>query len=257
MLTLLSPSKTQDFASNFPTVVKDTHTQPLLLESSAILVDILRKKSIDDISRLMQVSETIATCNYNRFQDFSIPFSAKNARPALLAFKGDVYTDMDTDNYTKADFDFAQQHFCILSGLYGLLRPLDLIQPYRLEMKTKLTNPAGKSLYNFWNSQLTDTLNQLLALQDRKVVINLASNEYCKALQPKNIQAGIITPVFKEQKGDTYRVVAIYIKRARGMMANHIIRHRIDQPEALKAFAEGGYSYSNQHSNGNEWVYIR
>lgn len=257
MLTLLSPSKTQDFSGNIPDLLQHTYTQPVLLEKSRILVDTLRQRSISELKALMEVSENIATLNYNRYQDFSVPFEPGNARQALLAFKGDVYTDIAVDSYSQTDFAFAQEHLRILSGLYGLLQPLDLIQPYRLEMKTKLKNPVGKDLYQFWGTQLTEVLNQQLAAQSSKYLINLASNEYFKALQPQGLRANIITPVFKEQKGDTYKMVAIYAKRARGMMADYIIQQRIDDPDALKAFSREGYSYSEPHSQRHEWVFIR
>ncbi len=257
MLTILSPSKTQDFLNNPLATVRQLMSTPALLKESETLVGKLRQQSIDDIRQLMNVSEGIATLNYNRFQDFSTPFTISNAKPALLTFKGDVYTDIATDQYTEADFAFAQQHLAILSGLYGLLRPLDLMQPYRLEMKTPLKNPRGKDLYQFWGDRITHQLNQWLATQQRQVLLNLASNEYFKALNHKKIKAQIVTPVFNENKGNTYKTIAIHAKRARGMMANFIILNRIDQPEEIKAFTEGGYHYSEPHSTATEWVFIR
>lgn len=257
MLTLLAPSKTQDFSHNQPKAVHDLATEPALLAESEVLVKELRKKSIDDIARLMGVSENIATLTYNRYRNFSIPFTTENARQALLAFKGDVYTGIAVDEYTTEDFEFAQQHLCILSGLYGVLKPLDLIQPYRLEMKTPLKNPRGKDLYQFWGDHITDQLNNWLEDQKSKVLINLTSKEYFKAFNSKKIQADIITPVFKEEKGGTYKTVAIYAKKARGMMTHYIIRERIDEPGFIKGFAEAGYQYSEPHSKGKEWVFIR
>ena len=257
MLTILSPSKTQDFSNGKQANAQHITTQPVLLKESEILIKELKKKSINGIARLMGVSENIATLNYNRYQDFSLPFTIDNAGQALLAFKGDVYTDIATDQYTEEDFAFAQQHLCILSGLYGLLKPMDLIQPYRLEMKTPLKNRRGKDLYRFWGDRLTVQLNALIEKQNNKVLINLASGEYFKALNTKKLKADIITPVFKENKDGVYKIIAIYAKRARGMMANYIIRNRIDEPEAIKAFAEAGYAYSEPHSKGNQWVFIR
>lgn len=257
MLTLLSPSKTQDFSVTPSKTVQALATEPALLAASEVLVKELKKKSIDAIARLMDVSENIATLTYNRYRDFSVPFTTRNARQALLAFKGDVYTGIAVDQYTTDDFKFAQQHVCILSGLYGILRPLDLMQPYRLEMKTPLKNPIGKDLYQFWGDRITDQINEWLKAQKNKVLINLASHEYFKTIKSKKIQAEIITPVFKEAKGDTYKTIAIHAKKARGMMANYIIRQRIDEPEAIKGFAEAGYQYSEPLSKGKEWVFIR
>lgn len=257
MISILSPSKTQDFADDRLDISKINYTEPILLQESGILIRELRKKSVKAIEKLMSVSENIATLNHERFQHFSTPFSPENARQALLAFKGDVYTDIAIHEYKKADFDFAQKHLCILSGLYGLLKPLDLIQPYRLEMKTKLKNPKGKDLYQFWGGKITKQLNEILKEQKTKVLINLASNEYFKAIKPAELEADIITPVFKEQKNGTYKTIALYAKRARGMMANFIICQRIDTPEKLKTFAEAGYEYSEHLSSEKEWVFIR
>lgn len=257
MISILSPSKTQDFADDSVDVSKIDHTEPSLLKDSSVLVKELRKKSVQDIEKLMSVSENIATLNHERFQHFSTPFSPENARQALLAFKGDVYTGIEIQEYKKADFKFAQEHLCILSGLYGLLRPLDLIQPYRLEMKTKLSNPKGKDLYQFWGNRISEQLNELLKDQKKKVLINLASNEYFKAIKPAELDAEIITPVFKENKDGKYKTVAIFAKKARGLMANFIIQQRIDTPEKLKTFAEAGYEYSENLSSDKEWVFVR
>lgn len=257
MISILSPSKTQDFADDRLNLTKINYTEPVLLKEADLLVRELRKKSVKAIEKLMSVSENIAMLNHERFQHFSTPFSPDNARQALLAFKGDVYTDIAIHEYKKADFDFAQQHICILSGLYGLLKPLDLIQPYRLEMKTKLKNPKGKDLYQFWGSKLTEQLNELLRGQKNNVLINLASNEYFKAIQPGKLEAEIITPVFKEYKDGQYKTIALYAKRARGMMANFIIRQRIDAPEKLKTFAEANYEYSEKLSSDKEWAFVR
>lgn len=257
MLTLLSPSKTQDFSADLPDAVQNKRTVPALLEESEVLMKELQKKSIDDIIRLMDVSENIATLNYNRYHNFSTPFTEENARQALLAFKGDVYTGLTVEEYTTEDFEFAQEHLCILSGLYGVLKPLDLIQPYRLEMKTRLENLRGNDLYKFWGDRITDEINQWLERQHTPVVVNLASNEYFKALNRRKIKAEIVTPVFKENKGGTYKTIAIHAKRARGMMANFIVRNRIDVSVSVKTFSGAGYEYSEQHSTDREWVFIR
>ncbi|MFP4090057.1 MAG: peroxide stress protein YaaA [Cyclobacteriaceae bacterium] len=257
MITILSPSKTQDFADDSLDIQQIGFTAPTLLQESAKLVEELRSKSVGEIEKLMSVSKKIASLNYERFQNFSTPFSPENARQALLAFKGDVYTDIAVHDYSREDFEFAQQHLRILSGLYGLLKPLDLIQPYRLEMKTRLENPRGNDLYQFWGDRITEELNVAMRLQDTRVLINLASNEYFKALKPAKLQAEIITPIFKEHKDGQYKVVAIHAKRARGMMANFIIRERIDKAEKIKTFAEAGYEYSEPQSSGQEWVFVR
>jgi hypothetical protein len=257
MITILSPSKTQDFADDSFDLNQIGFTAPALLQESGKLVEELRGKSVEDIGRLMSVSDKIASLNYERYQNFSMPFSPENARQALLAFKGDVYTDIAIHEYSEEDFTFAQQHLRILSGLYGLLKPLDLIQPYRLEMKTKLSNPRGKDLYQFWDERITDELNNAMQQQDKKMLINLASNEYFKAIKADKLDAGIVTPVFKEHKDGKYKVVAIHAKRARGMMANFIIRQRIMEPEQLKTFAEAGYEYSEPQSSAKEWVFVR
>jgi len=257
MISILSPSKSQDFADDQLDAQQMSHSKPALLQESGLLVKELRQKSVEDLQQLMSVSEKIASLNYDRFQNFSTPFSTDNARQALLAFKGDVYTDIAIHDYSEDDFSFAQQHLRILSGLYGLLKPMDLIQPYRLEMKTKLSNQRGKDLYQFWGDRITQQLNTALKEQDVKVLVNLASNEYFKAIQSAALEGEIITPVFKEHKDGKYKVVAIHAKRARGKMANFIIRNHIDQPEQIKTFNEGGYEYSDNLSSDKEWVFVR
>jgi uncharacterized protein len=257
MISILSPSKSQDFADDQLDTQQMSHSKPALLQESGLLVENLQQKSVEDLQQLMSVSEKIASLNYDRFQNFSTPFSTDNARQALLAFKGDVYTDIAIHDYSDDDFSFAQQHLRIISGLYGLLKPMDLIQPYRLEMKTKLSNQRGKDLYQFWGDQITQQLNTALKEQDAKVVVNLASNEYFKAIQSAALEGKVITPIFKEHKNGKYKVVAIHAKRARGKMANFIIRNRIDQPEKLKTFNEGGYEYSDNLSSDKEWVFVR
>lgn len=257
MLTILSPSKTQDFSNNGNNHDSLPPSEPALLSESHKLVKELRKKSVQGISDLMDVSEKIATLNYERYQNFSLPFTTDNARPALMAFKGDVYTDIEVDDYSEQELAFAQDHLRILSGLYGLLRPLDLMQAYRLEMKTALKNSRGSNLYTFWGDRITKELNQALQSQDTPVLVNLASNEYFRAINTDKLRGEVITPVFKEHKNDAYKVIAIYAKRARGKMANFIIRERIDQPERLKTFTDGGYEYSEALSSDSEWVFIR
>lgn len=254
MITIISPAKTQDFSAQ--DITKE-FTEPSFLKESERLVKELKKKSAKKICELMDVSENIAALNYNRFQNFSTPFTPDNAKQALLSFKGDVYTDIDIDNYSTKEFDFAQNHLRILSGLYGLLKPLDLIQPYRLEMKIKLKNPRGKDLYEFWGDRITKAINEDLKKNKDAVLVNLASNEYFKAVKPKKINTDIITPIFKDNSNGQYKIIAFYAKRARGMMANFIIKNGIKNPEALKTFQEAGYEYSEPLSNEKEWVFIR
>ncbi|WP_017733529.1 peroxide stress protein YaaA [Nafulsella turpanensis] len=254
MITIISPSKTQDFSTNG---VPELHSQPELLEQSELLVKELQKQSAADIAKLMEVSDKIAGLNYERFQSFHTPFSPENAKQALYAFKGDVYTGIDLQHYGKKEATFAQDHLRILSGLYGLLRPLDLIQPYRLEMKIKLKNKRGKDLYTFWDKRITDSLNSALAAQKNPALVNLASNEYFKAIHKKELQATVYTPAFKEFKNGKYSTIAIFAKKARGLMTDFIIKNKIDQPEKLKTFQLEGYEYSDSLSKGNEWVFVR
>lgn len=185
------------------------------------------------------------------------PFSPANASQALLAFRGDVYEGIDAENYTAADFDFAQDHLRILSGLYGLLKPLDLIQPYRLEMGARLENDRGKNLYDFWGSRINELLNRDLASGEQPVLVNLASQEYFKAVRPRELAAPVLTLSFREKKDGAYRVIGLFAKRARGQMADFIIKKRITTPEGLKFFNRGGYRFRPGLSNANEWVFCR
>ncbi len=230
-------------------------TQPIFLPQSQQLIDILSMKDSFEIADLMKLSIKLADLNMQRYQSWHTPFTTDNAKQALFSFAGDVYQGLDAASLNAADIDFAQQHLRILSGLYGLLRPLDLMQPYRLEMGTKLANFKGSNLYDFWGDKLTQQLNQELNSTD--TLINLASNEYFKAIKPKVLNASIITPTFKENKGGTYKVVGIYAKKARGLMSRFIIQHRITQVEDLKNFAVDGYSYNPSLSTSDNWVFSR
>ena len=254
MLIIISPAKTQDYT---PLTRPVAHTVPLYVKESEQLVAELRKKKPAALSSLMDISENLTELNYNRFQQWQPHFTPDNAKQALFAFKGDVYTGIPVEEYSDEDLSYAQDHLRILSGLYGLLRPLDLMQPYRLEMKIKLKNKRGADLYKFWDKQLTEGLNSVLQLQQDPALINLASNEYFKALQPKQIKGRIITPLFKEFKNGKYSTVALFAKRARGMMTDYILRNRLENPEDIKGFAQEGYSYSEPQSKGNEWVFVR
>ncbi len=216
----------------------------------------LLELSPEDIGGLMKISEKLSHLNWQRFHDFCRPFTPENAKQALLAFRGDVYAGIDTENYNAEDFEFAQQHLRMLSGLYGVLRPLDLIQPYRLEMGTKLDNPRGKNLYEFWGKQITELLNQDLD-NDEPLLINLASNEYFKSVKPALLNGKILTLSLKENKNGIYKVVAIYAKRARGLMANYIIKNRIIEVEQVKNFSLEDYRFNDILSTSDEWVFTR
>ena len=256
MLIVVSPAKKLDYDSTVPV---NEYSMPGMLGQSQVLVDTLKKYSPQQIATLMGLSDKLASLNAVRYGEWSLPFTDSNARQAVLAFKGDVYAGMDAYAFKKSDFTFAQKHLRILSGLYGLLLPLDLIQPYRLEMGTKLKNPNGKNLYEFWGNGITDALNTDLAKQKSKlpILLNLASNEYFKSVNKKALEATIITPVFKNEKAGIYKVVGIYAKRARGLMVNYVIKNRINDVEKIKAFDVEGYSYNAAMSSANEWVFIR
>jgi len=254
MLITLSPSKGQDFASPFKTTVSST---PEHLGHSRMLIKELRNVDLMALRSLMDISEKIADLNIARYKSFKTPFTEKNARPALFAFKGDVYSGIPASEYTKADLEYAQEHLRILSGLYGVLRPMDLIQPYRLEMKTKLSNPRGENLYQFWGELITDSLNDTLARHAHPVLINLASNEYFKSVKKKRLQGRLLEIRFKETKEGKTRVIAIFAKRARGMMTDFILRNRIEKPEGIKDFNSDGYRFSAKDSTENQWVFKR
>jgi len=254
MLIVISPAKTLDFETP-PTVKKST--QPAFLERSAQLVTDARKLSPDQVGALMGISDKLAELNHQRFMNWGLPFTAANAKQSLLAFKGDVYTGLDADSMSAADFNFAQKHLRILSGLYGLLRPLDLMQPYRLEMGLKFANQGGKNLYEFWGSDITDKLNSQLKALKSEVLLNLASNEYFRAVQAKALHADVITPVFKDLKSGKYRVISFFAKKARGQMTRYIIDQRLDDVAGIKKFRVGGYRYNKAESTARDWVFTR
>ncbi|WP_283131373.1 peroxide stress protein YaaA [Enterovibrio norvegicus] len=254
MLIVVSPAKTLDYESPLAT---DRHTQPMLTAYSEKLIEVCRKLTPADISGLMKVSDKIAGLNVARFAEWSPTFTTDNARPAVLAFKGDVYTGLEAESMSDDDYTWAQDHLRMLSGLYGLLRPLDLMQPYRLEMGTKLANERGTNLYQFWGEIITNELNAALAAQNDKLLVNLASNEYFKAVKPAKLDGKIVTPVFKDCKKGQYKVISFYAKKARGMMARYIIDERIDSVEGLKAFDRAGYWFSEEESNDKELVFKR
>lgn len=254
MLITLSPSKGQDFET--PALSK-TCSKPDALKDSELLIKDLRKIRQKDIQRLMSVSENIAKLTAERYKSFNTPFTVKNAKQAIFAFKGDVYSGIDIEKYKEADLKYAQNHLRILSGLYGCLRPLDLIQPYRLEMKTKLQNARGDNLYQFWGDRITDALNKELEKQKQPVLVNLASNEYFKAVKPKQLKGRLLNINFKETKDGKTRVVAIFAKRARGMMTDYILRNRIEKPEDIRKFKQGGYRFNKELSDDRQWTFER
>ncbi len=253
MLFVISPAKTLDFETPAKTTLA---TQPRYLEQSTELIDVLKRYSVSDIASLMKLSDKLAALNLARFESWSTPFDADNAKQAVLAFKGDVYTGLDAESLDDDGFEFAQKHLRILSGLYGVLKPLDYIQPYRLEMGTKLTNPKGKDLYAFWGEQIRDSLENESELTD-KVLVNLASNEYFKAVQAKKMSARIITPIFKDSKNGQYKIISFYAKKARGLMSRYIIDNKISDVEQLKSFDSDGYYFSQEQSTGDDWVFLR
>ncbi|MBT8118639.1 MAG: peroxide stress protein YaaA [Gammaproteobacteria bacterium] len=254
MLITLSPSKGQDFEE--PSLSKK-YSKPADLKDSELLIKELRKIKSKELQEMMTVSENIADLNVERYKTFQTPFTTKNAKQAIFAFKGDVYGGLDLASFDEDDFSYAQDHLRILSGLYGCLRPLDLIQPYRLEMKTKLKNARGDNLYQFWDDRITKSLNKELKKQQEPVLVNLASNEYFKSVKPKLLEGRLLNINFKETKAGKTRVVAIFAKRARGMMADYIIRNRIEKPEDLKKFKLGGYKFDKNMSDDKQWTFKR
>jgi len=254
VLTVLSPAKTLDFDTP---PVTEAHTQPQFLERAGTLVEDARQLTPQEIRDLMGVSEAIANLNHQRFMDWQPPFDFSNAKQAVLAFKGDVYTGLQAEALSEAALAFAQDHVRILSGLYGLLRPLDLMQPYRLEMGLKFQNTGGRNLYEFWGSAITDELNQSIADSGTPVLVNLASNEYFKAVQPRALDAEVITPVFKDLKNGKHKIISFYAKKARGVMARYICSEGLNEPESLKAFAGDGYYFCPEQSSAREWVFLR
>ena len=254
MLTVISPAKTLDFETPPQATA---FTLPDFLDDSAELIDALREFEPHQLGDLMGISPKLAELNSNRYHTWSLPFTADNAKPAVLAFRGDVYTGLDADNLSPDDLAFAQQHLRILSGLYGVLKPLDLMQPYRLEMGTKLNNRRGKDLYAFWDCRINQALGRDLAEQDNPVLVNLASNEYFKSVRANKLAARIITPVFKEERNGQFKLISFFAKKARGLMSRYIIRNRLSDPEDLKEFDLEGYGYNEALSATDSPVFTR
>ena len=254
MLYLLSPAKALDYETPPSTA---THTQPLFVKQASELIGVLRDKSMQDIADLMSLSDPLAGLNVARYQAWKPKFTPQNAKQAVLAFNGDVYEGLDAKTLKDKDLAWAQDHVCILSGLYGVLRPLDLMQPYRLEMGTKLATEKGKNLYQFWGAQIAQYLNQRAAEQGDNVIINLASEEYFKSVDRKTLQPRVVVCVFEELKAGKYKVVSFMAKRARGLMVRYAVEHRATTPEALQGFDTEGYAYVPAASEPDRMVFRR
>ncbi|MBL4850148.1 MAG: peroxide stress protein YaaA [Planctomycetes bacterium] len=254
MLALISPAKRLDLE---PWSIGRRPTQPDLLAETELLADRCRALTPPDLRELMSISEALAELNFNRFQEFATPFTPKNAKPAALTFAGDTYTGLDAPSFDEGDWAFAQSHLGILSGFYGLLRPLDLIQPYRLEMGTRLENERGRNLYDFWREPLTDLVNARTAGHADRRVINLASKEYIKAVNSRELAESGVSIVFKEIRGESSKVIGLFAKKARGAMASWLVRERLEDAEALKGFTDLGYAYRESLSSDVEWVFTR
>ena len=254
MLMVISPAKTLDYETPPATA---RFTQPHYLDHSQELIEQLRELSPQQIGELMHLSDKLSGLNAARFGSWTPAFTPENAKQALLAFKGDVYTGLNAVDFNEADFDYAQTHLRMLSGLYGLLRPLDLMMPYRLEMGTKLANARGKDLYAFWGTRISEWLNEALAEQGDDVLLNLASNEYFSAVKKSALNARIINTEFKDQKNGQHKIISFYAKKARGMMSRFVIKERINNPEHLKQFDAQGYRYSAEHSKPDLLVFLR
>ena len=251
---ILSPSKTMDYETPPKTA---SFTIPDHLRNSAKLVDVVKKKTSADLMKLMKVSEKIAKLNVQRFNKWHLPFDSKNSKQAVLAFKGDVYSGLDANSLTESKLNYAQTHLRIISGLYGLLKPLDLMQPYRLEMGLKLKTDKGSDLYRFWGRKITNALNSIFEKEDEPVLINLASNEYFKSIQSESLDCRLITPEFKEFKNGKYKIISFFAKKARGMMARYAIDKNIEDPEKLRDFDYDGYTYNNDLSKADNWIFCR
>jgi len=254
MLIILSPAKKLDYSeNNFQT----DFTENRFLESAKTIVSEMRKLSVAQLENIMHISPALANLNYQRYRDWHLPFTLENSRQALFTFNGDAYNGLDAKTFSETDIAESQKHLRILSALYGVIRPLDLIQPYRIEMGMKFSMGKYKSLYQFWQKKITKTIADDLNAQEDNFLINLASQEYYKALNIKTLKANIITPVFKEYKGDTLKIISSKAKRARGMMSRFIIQNQISNPEELKLFDSEGYFFMENLSSKTEFVFVK
>ena len=251
----MSPAKALDYET--PVAPTVPHTQPLFVKQATALIEVLRQKSPQQVAALMKLSDPLAALNVARYEAWRPRFTARNSRQAVLAFNGDVYAGLQAASLKPAELDWLQDHVCILSGLYGVLRPLDRMQPYRLEMGTRLQTAQGANLYQFWGTQIADYLNQRLAGQKTPILGNLASQEYFKAVDRKVLQARVIDCVFEDHKGGRYQVIGFHAKRARGLMARYAARHRIDTPKRLQGFDLEGYAFAPAASEPDRLVFRR
>ncbi len=254
MLILISPAKTLDFTVEVPNIKTSNISFP---NESLELVKYLKKMNTKELQSLMGISPKLAQLNFERFQQYDYPFAKEDAKPALLVFKGEVFVGINVESFSTDDLNYAQDHLRILSGLYGALRPLDTILPYRLEMGTKFSTKKFKHLYDFWGMKIHNTVQEVLNKQGDKVLINLASNEYYKSVKATKLDAEIITPQFKDFKNGQYKMISFYAKKARGLMTNFILKNRIQNPEELKLFDMEGYQYNDRLTEGNNWVFTR
>jgi len=254
MLAIVSPAKKLDFE---PLDRQLAHTEPVFAEDALELAESARKLSRTELQRLMKLSDSLTDLNYERFKGFSSKPGPDQVKQAVMAFAGDTYTGLDAATLDEADLTYAQDHLRIISGLYGLLRPLDMIQPYRLEMGRRLKNTRGADLYDFWDDHLARAIDEIVAGHQAQVVVNVASNEYFKATRAGTLKARVITPVFKEIKNGEARVLGLFAKRARGSLARFMIQNRIEDPEGLKSFDTGGYVYQDEFSDDDNWVFTR
>ena len=254
MLAIISPAKSLDFDSRAPT---RKHSAPSFLDDSAELIRELRELAPQDLSDLMGISTSLAELNTDRYAAWGEPFNRRNAKQAMFAFNGDVYMGLKSTEFSERDLTWAQKHLRILSGLHGILKPLDLIQPYRLEMGTRLPNGRGGDLYDFWRDKVTQALNEAIDAQRQPILVNLASNEYFSAVDTARIDARIITPTFKDLKNGRYKFISFFAKKARGLMSAYLIKNRVSTLKALKAFDWQGYRFSPAESAANDWVFLR
>lgn len=254
MIIILSPAKSLNFGAE---IHARNISNPIFLDEIKILVSELKKFSPAEISKLMKISDKLAKLNYQRFQDFEIPFPIINSKPAIFVFDGDVYDGINVENYKQEDLDFAQKYLRILSGLYGVLRPLDLMQAYRLEMSTILKSKESKNLYQFWQEKITNYFNDELKNHEEKIILNLASQEYSGAIDFTKIKGQIINVIFKEKKGEDYKIIGLFAKKARGLMADFIIKNKIIKAQEIQEFKIDGYKFMKNFSDKNNFVFCR
>jgi len=254
MITVLSPSKT---LNENPRKITDVYTMPSFLKEASELVGVLKKYNPEGIQELMSINPKLATLNVERYIRWNKHFTEENAARAILMFKGEVFNGLKADTLKEEDLLYAQDHLRVISGLYGVLRPLDLIQPYRLEMGTALKTGKFNNLYDFWGSKITDNIHEALDNQKQQVLVNLASDEYFNAIDTDKLNARIIKCQFKEERDGKLKFITIYGKKARGLMTRHILQNRIEDPENLKAFDEEGYFFSEEHSSENMFMFVR